>query len=243
MNSTSWRIHKVFRQKINGFTLIELLVVIAIISLLVSILLPSLVKAKKLAKITMCSANLKYLGISLVLYADENNQSFPNTGKFGTWWYSADGEYGGFRSNAGSFVRLIYPNYVTSRTVLYCPLDPVRSAERYWVSDDQPNYGPSLEYNGISYAYSACYGTDGDLGHMALATRCRTLSDPVGALMSDQEGWSESLPWYWPHDAEISYGYITSVSSVNILFSDGHVESLKIEPLWQLFYEAVLSGT
>lgn len=54
-----------------GFTLIELLVVIAIISLLVSILLPSLRQAKEMATAVKCSANLKSLGLSQMMYAEE----------------------------------------------------------------------------------------------------------------------------------------------------------------------------
>ncbi len=54
-----------------GFTLIELLVVIAIISLLVSVLLPSLRKAKELARSTICKSNLRNVGVAMLLYAEE----------------------------------------------------------------------------------------------------------------------------------------------------------------------------
>ena len=55
-----------------GFTLIELLVVIAIIALLVSILLPSLKKAKDLAKQAACSVQLRGAGMAVALWDNEN---------------------------------------------------------------------------------------------------------------------------------------------------------------------------
>jgi len=54
-----------------GFTLIELLVVVAILALLVSILMPSLQKAKELARTVVCLTNQKNCGTAFFLYADE----------------------------------------------------------------------------------------------------------------------------------------------------------------------------
>jgi prepilin-type N-terminal cleavage/methylation domain-containing protein/prepilin-type processing-associated H-X9-DG protein len=59
-----------------AFTLIELLVVVAIISLLVSILLPSLQQAKAIAKKTVCAGNLRGMHTALVLYLEENDGRF-----------------------------------------------------------------------------------------------------------------------------------------------------------------------
>lgn len=56
-----------------GFTLIELLVVIAIIALLLSILIPSLRSAKEQAQGIVCVANLHSLGLTWVLYAEDND--------------------------------------------------------------------------------------------------------------------------------------------------------------------------
>lgn len=61
----------------NAFTLIELLVVIAIISLLVSVLLPSLSAARSQAKASVCLANLKRLGVGMALYINSNRDQFP----------------------------------------------------------------------------------------------------------------------------------------------------------------------
>jgi type II secretory pathway pseudopilin PulG len=57
--------------------LIELLVVIAIIALLVSILLPSLNRAKELAKAAICMSNCKSLGTAFHIYGSEHNQYIP----------------------------------------------------------------------------------------------------------------------------------------------------------------------
>ena len=62
-----------------GFTLIELLVVIAIISLLVSILLPSLNEAKEIAKRTACTANARHLTIAIAEYSTEADGAYPRT--------------------------------------------------------------------------------------------------------------------------------------------------------------------
>ncbi len=54
-----------------GFTLIELLVVVAIIALLVSILLPSLGKAREQAKKVFCSNNVGQFGRAVHIYQSE----------------------------------------------------------------------------------------------------------------------------------------------------------------------------
>ena len=62
------------KRRTHGFTLIELLVVIAIIALLISILLPSLSRARELSKRLVCASNVKGVGTSAKIYANDNSE-------------------------------------------------------------------------------------------------------------------------------------------------------------------------
>jgi prepilin-type N-terminal cleavage/methylation domain-containing protein/prepilin-type processing-associated H-X9-DG protein len=64
-------------RKKRAFTLIELLVVVAIIALLISILLPSLSRARELSKRLVCSANLKGIGTACKIYSADNYDNWP----------------------------------------------------------------------------------------------------------------------------------------------------------------------
>ncbi len=64
-------------RRTKAFTLIELLVVVAIIALLISILLPSLSRAREKSKQAVCGANLRGMGQSCYIYANDNYESFP----------------------------------------------------------------------------------------------------------------------------------------------------------------------
>ena len=65
----------------SAFTLVELLVVVAIIALLLTMLMPSLGKAKNLARVAICGSNLGVIGRAVELYKSDTDSNEP-------WWYS-----------------------------------------------------------------------------------------------------------------------------------------------------------
>jgi prepilin-type N-terminal cleavage/methylation domain-containing protein len=79
--------------KKKAFTLVELLVVIAIISLLMSILMPALTRARNLAYRMLCGTNLSGIGKSMLVYAHDFNERFPRAGGRRSEW-SATGKIG-----------------------------------------------------------------------------------------------------------------------------------------------------
>ncbi len=60
-----------------AFTLVEILVVVAIIALLVAILLPSLNKAKELARMTKCLSNMSQIGKAMGMYQSGHRGWLP----------------------------------------------------------------------------------------------------------------------------------------------------------------------
>jgi prepilin-type N-terminal cleavage/methylation domain-containing protein len=63
-----------------GFTLVELLVCIGIIVILVSMLLPTLGRARSAANTAYCLANLRSIGQAMTMYVSENNGWIPGSG-------------------------------------------------------------------------------------------------------------------------------------------------------------------
>ncbi len=63
----------------SAFTLIELLVVVAIISLLLSILLPSLAGARLQARTVICASNMRQLTLGWATYITDNRDTLPGS--------------------------------------------------------------------------------------------------------------------------------------------------------------------
>jgi prepilin-type N-terminal cleavage/methylation domain-containing protein len=98
-----------------AFTLIELLVVVAIIALLISILLPSLQRARDEAQAVVCMSNDRQIVLALAMYQQEHNGYVPgNLWSEAAWWVLKSDLW---------FYKLV-PQYASNPDVLICPADP-----------------------------------------------------------------------------------------------------------------------
>lgn len=111
-----------------GFTLIEVLVVVAIIALLVAILLPSLNKARRQARVVVCSSQLHQIGVAAMTY-QHTHKDFPHQARVGVpGTCSANGPGGnviGFWPTSvhraiGRFIGMA--SKVQPNEVFFCPL-------------------------------------------------------------------------------------------------------------------------
>ncbi len=114
------------KQAQTAFTLIELLVVIAIISLLVSILLPSLQRAQELTRTVVCRTSQKQIGLAFAMYVDDWDGFTPpmrykkpdGSWRPNTTWDQQLTPYVGLGEHGVTATRF------KEATVFVCPSDP-----------------------------------------------------------------------------------------------------------------------
>src|SRR5947209_1847847 len=145
------------RQCRSAFTLIELLVVIAIIAILAAILFPVFAQAREKARMTACLSNMKQIGTSLTMYAQDYDETYPFI-RFTSSPAGSDANWTYVWRNA------IRP-YLKSQGVLACPSNPFSHPQPGRPSTANP---PKLGDNAegwqseptltmpISYAMNSC---------------------------------------------------------------------------------------
>jgi prepilin-type N-terminal cleavage/methylation domain-containing protein/prepilin-type processing-associated H-X9-DG protein len=233
------------RQK-RGFTLIELLVVVAIIALLISILVPSLARAKRNAKRAVCASNLHQIGLAIPAYAQDNGDWCLDA----VWQYVDEngiiqdynlvwlwgGEKGKDWPNLPAHRRLMYP-YVYPEFFL-CPED--RMQRDYWPSDPNSDYQTIHEATGTSYPLNG-YNWDGfanmerSFGRLGIIGRkfthitnlkCVFTGD---AVMDEYFGDCDPPPW-GPNPGAGLRWHDDNEPWANLLFVDGSVRYVLITP-------------
>ena len=122
-----------------AFTLLELLVVIAIIAILAALLLPALSSAKQNAWTISCVSNLQQIGLGMRMFADDNEERYPQSGEAITWNLTDS------NSPTNAWMQQVY-SYVQNTNVYHCPGNAQLPAK---------NQSPFNYFNGVRAAYIA----------------------------------------------------------------------------------------
>lgn len=209
--------------KRHGFTLIELLVVIAIISLLVSILLPSLTKAKELARRAVCASNLHQIGTGLAMYQSEEGR-LPLHNAANPWEIA--------RTSPGFSVNNLRPILQQMSggqpMVYYCPnVGYGPNTDEGWFLAESGAGGQvwSIGYSLISGLETNGAGTAWDYADSGMTEAPVNMEGSDQVLASDTvASWppaygSPEEPWTFTHDPQESGHFV----GLNVLYGDGHV--------------------
>ena len=203
-----------------AFTLIELLVVIAIIAILAALLLPSLGKAKQTAWTTSCLSNLHQIGLAMKMFADDNNELYPESGGDIPWGVIDAG------TGKPSWMEQIYPQ-IGNTNAFNCPGN-VQLPDVY--------RGPFNYFNGCNAAYV-------DTGTFASIKTTRLMFPSSFVLSGDTCGIAGGALHFDPLDADkddysqnciggaadeaVTEFWQIHTKGQNALFADGHVKWFK----------------
>ena len=131
----------------HGFTLVELLVVIGLIAVLMALLLPTGIKARRTAQKSGCLSNLQHIGAAIFVYGSANSQQYP---------------YGGRDWQRTGFIDIwtqLKPSIGDERFYL-CPSDGELPWNRKWARDAGPTFGlaeSELSFDSSYFYYLAFF--------------------------------------------------------------------------------------
>lgn len=227
----------VSRAHTQGFTLIELLVVISIIALLISILLPTLARARESARNALCLSRMRQVGIASFSYRVDSKQYFPVCQMNGGATYAYPGwgdEPYWFVNQVAPYLNMTTPEqldfYSTpSKNYLQCPANGwegykgvggftyIRSFVNAPGSAMTWNYGPPVQYGYLYWNQWKNY---------AGANYRPKNRDPLqpSNQMLTSEGVGR-VGYVTGGIGGIRYYHLSNSS--NVLMADGHVTSFK----------------
>ena len=223
--------------KPRGFTLIELLVVVAIIALLVAILVPAVQQARELAVGVACISNARQMGLALVLYLSDYEDTFPVMD-----WNMNPPPYDDSRlihSSGFSYMYMLKP-YALEPDVWLCTGPPVPNR------DDKNGYVVNVKVGG--FPNSLC-GTSWGSYVTAEPAKLGDIHAPASVVLLTETGapvgrWGDMSPyfsrriyfWPWPAWSTPSYGP-PHYGGANMVFADGHAQWYDVTEIesWSIY--------
>jgi prepilin-type N-terminal cleavage/methylation domain-containing protein/prepilin-type processing-associated H-X9-DG protein len=243
------------RRTSHAFTLVELLVVIGIIALLISILLPSLARARQQANATKCASNLKQIGNALQMYMNQYKGFMPPFRNDGRWEDPTTGQ-------------LIDPNHPNAywgvsfavaggltKEVFFCPSSNATNDSGaanfdgpFIAGNFYTTYGINA-YGGANSGFSTAqravlFGVTVEIAifrSKGSSWRGRTVSraKPPTTVIFAQDSYEQSIDghgatfdhWYLWASPDRSEEFLRHSRAANCVFVDTHVERLHRDEL------------